>query len=106
VIRTGTGDCQFHDALANDEHTVAMYVARGEPFLTNYSHSSTFVSLIAMARVDICRLGNQTGTQGRLLDWARHPALGPPRLQQSVRTGQGSHKAAGSDFRVPDDEEA
>jgi hypothetical protein len=27
MIRSGVGDCQFHDALANDEHTVAMYVA-------------------------------------------------------------------------------
>jgi hypothetical protein len=30
VIRTRAGDFEFHDALANDEHTVAMYVARGE----------------------------------------------------------------------------
>ena len=30
MIRSGVGDCQFHDALANDEHTVAMYVARSE----------------------------------------------------------------------------
>jgi hypothetical protein len=26
----GTFRVEFHDALANDEHTVAMYVARGE----------------------------------------------------------------------------
>jgi hypothetical protein len=30
VIRAGAGDFEFHDALANDEHAVAMYVARGE----------------------------------------------------------------------------
>ena len=30
MIRTDAGDFEFHDALANDEHAVAMYVARGE----------------------------------------------------------------------------
>jgi hypothetical protein len=29
-LTAGTFGVEFHDALANDEHTVAMYVARGE----------------------------------------------------------------------------
>jgi hypothetical protein len=50
VIRSGVGDCQFHDALANDEHTVAMYVARGEREGETLEDKSVLVSHVRSGR--------------------------------------------------------
>jgi hypothetical protein len=49
MIHTGIGDCQFHDALANDEHTVAMYVARSEREGETLEDKSVLVSHVAAA---------------------------------------------------------
>jgi hypothetical protein len=50
VIRTRAGDFEFHDALANDEHAVAMYVARGEREGETLEDKSVLVSHVRSGR--------------------------------------------------------